>query len=563
MITNTFRPVYQPSRQHILIFIAGVFLASLAIAASFLLSSAFILLKWPLGLVLIGGLGLIFGCVIIIVTYTIRRHLREGYVRLTDTVMVYHSWRFHQSVAYTEIEEMHISESQKGEIVSIRLITTANGRILLSGYGDMPQLARELALHLPDKRRLRKRQTGHPYRAIILLSLLILVLLVVLMNMPSGFYGWQFLFFTGLGLSHLMGRRLTKHRGIKYRKLEIVLGVLCLGVAGLNLMMIVVFGKPLASLTHPCGLVGRFWQRSGCIQVIDRGEYAIFLNDTQMAYDDFYNIYLTPVRGLVTYWTPRLEHDDFVQVLTASANGRTLAAWTFGSSHDKDVLYLWETETQTLLQRVEMPDTATERSALSPDGRWLAVGLETGIEIWHIQPWEKQLTIAGKGPVAFSADGHFLAGVNESGALTLWRAADGIVAASFEESERPPFVVKTITFSPDGQWLAAAYHDGHVLVWGADGRLHHQWHEAETHFDFPAAFSPDSQLIAVGFSNQQTSKNYVNLWDMASGHLHKMVIVGEGYDSIPQSLSFSPDGRTLAIGTDDGVFVFDTNRLLH
>jgi WD40 repeat protein len=100
--------------------------------------------------------------------------------------------------------------------------------------------------------------------------------------------------------------------------------------------------------------------------------------------------------------------------------------------------------------------------------------------------------------------------------------------------------VVDISFSPDGQTIAAASDDHTVKLWNPNGTLLHTL----KHTDEISAisFSPDGQTIATA-SDDHT----VKLWNLKGTLLHTLT----GHSKKVTSVSFSPDGRTIATASDD------------
>jgi WD40 repeat protein len=68
---------------------------------------------------------------------------------------------------------------------------------------------------------------------------------------------------------------------------------------------------------------------------------------------------------------------------------------------------------------------------------------------------------------------------------------------------------------------------------------------------FSLTFSPDGQTLAAG-----TVKGEVELWDVASGRRRSLL---RGHSGGVWGLAFAPDVQTLAYGSDDGtVRIWDT-----
>ena len=103
--------------------------------------------------------------------------------------------------------------------------------------------------------------------------------------------------------------------------------------------------------------------------------------------------------------------------------------------------------------------------------------------------------------------------------------------------------ILSVTFSPDGNYLAAGSANGEVRLWRTE-----EWKPSVTlhgHRDWvwSLAFSPDGKLLASS-SEDKT----VKLWDVTSGQC--ITTLQEGVAKI-WSVTFSPDGRLLATGDMD------------
>jgi WD40 repeat protein len=121
------------------------------------------------------------------------------------------------------------------------------------------------------------------------------------------------------------------------------------------------------------------------------------------------------------------------------------------------------------------------------------------------------------------------------------------------QSENYPCSVQTIAVSPDGKtaFSAGKSYDPWVRAWSIDTRRQ-VWATRTVRDDDAqgAAFSPDGQLVVEG-----TSNGAAKVFDAASGHRLRTLIIGRGVDSV----AFSPDGTALALAADDGsISMFDT-----
>jgi WD40 repeat protein len=112
--------------------------------------------------------------------------------------------------------------------------------------------------------------------------------------------------------------------------------------------------------------------------------------------------------------------------------------------------------------------------------------------------------------------------------------------------------MEPIAFSADGRWLAGVSGGGHagITLWDLDA-------DAQSHnFPFPssdliqaATFSPDSRLLAFG------ATNHIRVWDVNSRSMRFEIPAHSGWVS---ALAFSPDGRFLVSGSwDQTVKIWD------
>jgi WD40 repeat protein len=158
--------------------------------------------------------------------------------------------------------------------------------------------------------------------------------------------------------------------------------------------------------------------------------------------------------------------------------------------------------------------------------------------------------------VALSKDGRFVAGI-DGGGLWLW---DRHTTASPQPWARldpvssvdknVPWGALRVALSPDGEWLAAHYPRGKMLVWHrATRQVVHEAPESGQDIPFagPVAFSPDSRFVArvgprhtIQLVDHQAGKVWRDL-DVRKLEVHQRPII---------TLVFSPDGRTLASGTE-------------
>jgi WD40 repeat protein len=138
--------------------------------------------------------------------------------------------------------------------------------------------------------------------------------------------------------------------------------------------------------------------------------------------------------------------------------------------------------------------------------------------------------------VSFSPDGQYLATASEDSTACLWNL-QGNMMTEFQGHQGE---VYSVSFSPDGQYLATASEDGAGL-WDLQGNL---LVEFKGHQDLvrSISFSPDGHYLATG-----SWDNTARLWEL-SGNL---LVEFKGHQNAVRSVSFSPDGQYLATASWD------------
>jgi WD40 repeat protein len=197
--------------------------------------------------------------------------------------------------------------------------------------------------------------------------------------------------------------------------------------------------------------------------------------------------------------------------------------------------------------------------AFSPDNETLATaGLDRTIQIWNLR--SRHLTRAPlkghRGPVYcinFSSDRVTLASGGGDGTILLWNVRSGeILHTLTPDSTRALF---DVVFSPDGKRLASAGIDGRIQLWDvATGRplgaplVGHGNREVND-----LDFSRDGNYLASAGADHAAV-----IWDVAS---HSPIARLEEKGHILFSVAFSPDGKSLAAGLDDGqIILWDLTR---
>jgi WD40 repeat protein len=115
-------------------------------------------------------------------------------------------------------------------------------------------------------------------------------------------------------------------------------------------------------------------------------------------------------------------------------------------------------------------ETMPRRVAFAPDGKTLAVAGDTAITLWDPTTGKEAQTIPDetqfRSSVAFSPDGKRLASSTREGIIRLWDLATGKVKQTLSEDSAQ------IAFAGDDRWLLAGTGHGFISLWDTENGEH-------------------------------------------------------------------------------------------
>jgi WD40 repeat protein len=181
--------------------------------------------------------------------------------------------------------------------------------------------------------------------------------------------------------------------------------------------------------------------------------------------------------------------------------------------------------------------------AYSPDGTLVAAAGSLGVwlydatdlaEVGHLPSPDGIMTC-----VAFSPDAKTLASGSTNNTVWLW---DVQAQAQLAKMKGHIDAVWDVAFSPDGKTVASAGLDTMVRLWDVQGKRQIGVLKEHAGAVFSVSFSPDGKLLASGGGG---GDNTVRLWDLRTQQQ-----IGVLTHPQPVRAVFSPDGQTLATGSD-------------
>lgn len=227
---------------------------------------------------------------------------------------------------------------------------------------------------------------------------------------------------------------------------------------------------------------------------------------------------------------------------------------------DSQFVYLYHTHNGELFWKTpKFPGYATSIQ-FSPDGKRLYCGGTVGIlRIYDIP--NRQLISELKDPrdnsfspttinsISIEPETQLAATAMEGGDVLVWNLATEELQQRIHHRRRENtryLTAERVSFSPNGQLLAAAYHRGKspdARIWNTNDwseRCELEGHSGATH---DVAFHPDGNRVATA-SYDRT----VKIWDVDTGQ-NLLTLSGAHWMT---AVDFSPDGRRLAAGGFSG-----------
>ncbi|MET7396854.1 Hsp70 family protein [Dactylosporangium sp. NPDC005572] len=233
-------------------------------------------------------------------------------------------------------------------------------------------------------------------------------------------------------------------------------------------------------------------------------------------------------------------HTTFLMEARFTADGHRLV--TAGGTTAR----LWDVATGQRLLTLPHKGIVFD-AAISPDERWMATaGGDDRAVVWDAATGRKRHTLRHRGQVrsvAFGPDGRELATADIDG-VSVWDLQTGHLLRRFKR-----YLARRLLFSPAGDRIVSLHwpHFGSVVLDAHSGEpvveLRHRDAADRRGIVERGAFSPDGRWLAIA-----TDDGVATVWDPATGERLMSITTRERVTSV----SFSPDGSLLAVGAVTG-----------
>lgn len=243
-------------------------------------------------------------------------------------------------------------------------------------------------------------------------------------------------------------------------------------------------------------------------------------------------------------------HDSAVSSVAYSPDGKIIAS----GSLDKTIK-LWNTATGKLIRILKGHNASVTSIKFSPDKKSIVSGsYDKTIKIWDFSTGKVKNTMTSDivSGYVFSTD------ISPNGKSIIWESFSYLIIwppltpGSGNLIARFPFNghkddVKSVAFSPDGNFIASGSSDKTIIIWGSSTGKSTRTLFGHDGGVWSVAYSPDGKTVASGSTDKT-----IKLWDVATG---KNIKTYTGSESSIFTIAFSPDGKTIVSGDMNGIVI--------
>ncbi|MCF0234428.1 MAG: hypothetical protein HUK22_05555 [Thermoguttaceae bacterium] len=240
-------------------------------------------------------------------------------------------------------------------------------------------------------------------------------------------------------------------------------------------------------------------------------------------------------------------HVDWVRAISLSPNNRYLVSGAWDSR-----VRVWDLASGKLVRTLDAEIKNIERVTFAPDGRTIAVGTSGGaVSLWDgASGRELYQQNAGSGAVLgikFRCDGRFFATATDDGAIRLWSGRKSIYTQEFTHFQAP---IRAFDFTPDFSSLVVGCANGKIYRYDLAASTPNHLAEPLTFLSahsggvVSVSFLPDGEWVATTGIDRAT-----RIWNARTGAEARRL------DSTARegaAIAFDLSGRRLFLGDETG-----------
>jgi WD40 repeat protein len=227
-------------------------------------------------------------------------------------------------------------------------------------------------------------------------------------------------------------------------------------------------------------------------------------------------------------------HSSIIMSVCFSPDGKMLASASY-----KDNVKLWSIP-DGMLQKSLFHSGDVFLAIFCPDGKTLASGIGNRIKLWSIPNGELIKELEGHTDsvksLCYSPDGKTLASGSMDGIIKLWSIPDGVLQKTLKGHQ---YDVSSICYSPDGKIIASGSGDNSIKLWSIPEIKQQKAIKGHSNTITSVAFCPDGKILVSA-----SKDNTIKLWSISDGKLMKTI---EGEPKEVNGINISPDGKFLAV----------------
>ena len=235
----------------------------------------------------------------------------------------------------------------------------------------------------------------------------------------------------------------------------------------------------------------------------------------------------------------------------------SIGVWIYNAQTGEEQDLLWSVGSHVQWRNNKKPNLPSAEPlrimclSFSPDSKILATGnWDHTIVLWDVTTKQQIAALTELRnqfdsqvySLSFNTDGTILASGHGNGKVYLWNVATEQQISVFT---RHPSPVRNISFSPTDNKTLVSTSNKELRQWDIITKKYKSFWSDKTfrNFVLSISFDPDGKTLASGHGD-----NIIRLWDVATG---KNIADLKGHTAFVNSLGFSPDGNTLISGSSD------------